>query len=138
MSKPVSRATATWEVLRSVWALNRKLAEEGRTYGASIAEVMDHLLTIRTDPIKYVSVATHLRELEARDLVVSEKRGRKFYYRPVISELAAVSAEIREFLDRIIHNEPELMDELQRQLSERRHDQQVRERQAQKRRSQAS
>jgi len=120
MSRPVSRATATWGVLRSVWAVNRKLREEGRTDGATVEEVLEHLLTHREEPIDYRTVATHLRTLEAKELLVSHKQGRKLYYRPVVDEVAAVSAEIRAFFDHVIHRAPALLDELERQLLEER------------------
>ena len=138
MSKPISRATSTWGVLRSAWAVNRKLSKEGRTDGASVEEILEDLLTHRDQPIDYRTVATHLRNLEARDLLVSTKKGRRLYYRPVVDELVAVSDEVRKFFDNVIHDEPELLDEVERQLLERRYDLQARERQKRKRRSQAS
>jgi len=122
MSKPVSRATATWGVLRSVWAVNRRLRDEGRTDGATVEEVLEHLLTHRTEPIDYRTVATHLRTLEAKELLTSHKQGRKLYYRPVVDELVAVSAEIRAFLDHVIHGDPALLDEVERQLLEDRYE----------------
>jgi predicted transcriptional regulator len=138
MSKPISRATSTWGVMRSAWAVNRKLREQGRTDGASVEEILEDVLSHRDQPIDYRTVATHLRTLEAKDLLVSKKKGRRLYYRPVLDELVAVGAEIRSFLDNVIHDSPELLDELERQFLERRYDLQARKRQKQKRRSEAS
>jgi predicted transcriptional regulator len=135
---PVSRATATWGIMRSAWAVNRRLREEGRTDGASVQEVFDHVLTHRARPIAYPTVASHLLKLRAKDLVLSKKKGRLLYYRPVLDELVVVGAEIHSFLDHVIHDSPELLDELERQLLERRYDLQARERQKHKRRSEAS
>jgi predicted transcriptional regulator len=134
MSKPISRATSTWGVLRSVWAVNRR---KGGTEGASVEEVLEHVLSHRDEPIDYRTVATHLRNLEARDLLVSTKKGRRLYYRPIVDELVAVSDEVRKFFDNIIHDEPELLDEVERQLLERRYDVEARKRQKQKRRAEA-
>lgn len=138
MIKPVSRATSTWGVMRSAWAVNRRFESEGNDEGVSVEDVLEHVLTHRDEPIDYRTVATHLRTLEAKGLLVSERSGRRLYYRPVVDELVAVSAEIRSFLDRVIHDDPALLDELERQFLERRYDLQALERQRQKKSSRAS
>lgn len=135
MLKPVSRATATWGVLRSVWAVCRRLEAGGRTDGATVEEVLEEVLGYRDEPIDYRTVATQLRTLEAKGLLVSTKHGRRLYYRPVMDEVVAVGAEIRLFLDQVIHDDPQLLDELERQLLERRYDLESRERQRKARRS---
>lgn len=117
---PLSRATATWGVLRSTWAVNRGLAADGDQTGATIAQIRDHLLTHRDEPIDYRTVATQLRTLKSRGLLVSQLVGRKLHYRPVVAEVVLVSDEIRWLLDDVIHDDPVLLNELDRQLLERR------------------
>lgn len=120
MLKPVSRATSTWAVMRSAWAVNRHVEMEGRDNGASIEEIYEHVLTHRDKPIDYRTVATHLRTFEVKGLLVSHKEGRRLFYKPVVDELTAVTAEIRAFLDNVVHDDPELLDEVDRQVQERR------------------
>lgn len=129
---PLSRATSTWGVLRSTWAVNRGLETDGDHTGATIAQIRDHLLTHRDEPIDYRTVATHLRNLKSQSLLVSQLIGRKLHYRPVVPELVLVADEIRWFLDDVIHDDPVLLDELERQLLERRSDVRILERQRDK------
>lgn len=138
MSKPLSRATATWGVLRSLWAVTRKNSQGPTGSWASVEEILEHLLTHRDEPIDYRTVASHLRALEKKELAVSRKEGRLLYYRPTVDELVAVAGEIEAFLSNIIHDDPALLDELERQLLERRYEIQTLERRRAKRRSQAS
>lgn len=118
-SKPISRATSTWGVLRSAWAVNRRLRKEGRTEGASVEEIHEDVLAHRETKPDYRTTATHLYNLKVRGLLVSTKKGRRLYYRPAVDELVVVREEIRLFLDNIIPDNPELLDELERQLLER-------------------
>ena len=128
-SRPLSRATSTWSVLRSAWAVNRRLRKEGRTEGASVEEIHEELLAHRDTKLNYRTTATHLYNLRTRGLLVSTKKGRRLYYRPAVDELVVVREEIRLFLDNIIHDEPELLGEIEHQLLKRQRKQESRRRQ---------
>jgi len=109
MKRPVSRATSEWVILRSLWAVDRRLQATGHRDGATIEEIWGTALGLRDQPIDYRTVATQLRTLAGKGLVVSHKQGRKLYYRPTIDEETAVTAEIETFLDLVVHDDPRLL-----------------------------
>jgi predicted transcriptional regulator len=109
MKRPISRATSEWVILRSLWAVQRRLEATGRHDGATIEEIWNAALERRDQPIDYRTAATQLRTLASKGLVVSQRQGRKLYYRPTLDEETAVTAEIETFLDQVIHDDPRLL-----------------------------
>lgn len=120
MPVPVSRATSTWSVLRALWDVSRRLDQRGDGPYARIEQVWERVLELREDPIEYRTVATYLRTLEGKGLVLVKKVDGKLYYKPTVDEAVAVDREIEMFLDNVIHDDPELLDRLAEHVEKRR------------------
>lgn len=105
-------------VMRVVWALGE----------ATVAQVMNGLNAERQRPLAYTTVMTILGRLFERGLLVRQKRGRQFVYRPAAPEAELIetlsgravdellarygTTALRQFADRLADADPDLRSRL--------------------------
>lgn len=82
-------SSAEWEIMRVLWSQTQVTSSEiyqflGQKKGWSIS-----------------TVKTLLGRLSAKKLITSERQGRAFYYRALVSELAVYDQTLTDVLDKI-------------------------------------
>ena len=65
---------------------------------ATVAEVQERL---EGEPLAYTTVATMLRKMEDRDLIIHRAEGRRFIYEPVVSAEDVTRSMADEMVDRL-------------------------------------
>lgn len=88
-------------ILRVLWEMQR----------GSVAEV--HQALAPQADLAYTTIATMLRKMEARGLVDHEEQGRRFIYRPLVSEDEVSRGMTDDLVERLFSgNLPELVSQL--------------------------